>query len=43
MKVETDKTENQVIFWFPVDIDKERGRLGITPRGSQSSIVEKKF
>ncbi len=32
LKVETEKTENQVIFRFPVDIDKERGRLGTSPR-----------
>jgi len=32
LKVETEKTENQVIFRFPVDIDKERERLGTSPR-----------
>ncbi len=31
LKVKTEKTENQVIFRFPVDIDKEWGRLGTSP------------
>lgn len=42
LKVETEKTENQVIFRFPVDIDKERGRLGVSAPSRRSTIVEER-
>jgi hypothetical protein len=42
MKVEAEKTENQVIFRIPLPTDKELERLGIRARSRQSTIVEKR-
>jgi hypothetical protein len=42
MKVEAERTENQVIFRIPLPTDEELGRLGNRARSRQSTIVDKR-
>ena len=42
LRVETEKTENTVIFRFPVDSDKEPGRLGASAPSRQPTIAERR-